>query len=174
MTSMSAEEYWRTRQNFEYYALVKRWLEELSASKSELSICDVGSYHTPVATWGTFARRYTVDIKHAWKLPGVTSFVADFRTWKPPHHMTAVTCLQVLEHLPDSVIRAFSLKLRLISDHTFVSVPFMWKRGQEPDHRQDPINLAKLSRWMGREPDEHHIVHDTKHDRLVARWNNTR
>lgn len=171
---------WELRQHFGYYVLVKAWLEAISLNfnmlntslNHESSILDVGCLDTPTATWGEFDRRYTVDIAHDPKLPDVESFVADFRTWKPPHRMTVVTCLQVLEHLPDAIVEDFGDKLRTISDYTIASVPFMWPPGLEADHKQDPIDLAKFSRFMGGPPNEYAIIKDTKHLRIVGRWNN--
>lgn len=166
--------YWQTRRTFGYYVLAKAWLDAISPypGDGEQSILDVGCLDTPVATWGAFSKRYTVDAEHDPKLPAVESFVEDFMTWRPPHHMTVVTCLQVLEHLPNEVVYEFGAKLRAISSHTIVSVPFMWPAGAEKGHKQDPIDLLKLSQFMGDFPDEHAIVLDTKRHRIVARWNN--
>lgn len=176
--------YWNSRSHFGYYVLVKAWLEAISLREAtehasiprtvhdSLSILDVGCLDTPTASWGFFDQRYTVDIAHDPQLPGVQSFVADFLTWQQPHHMSVVTCLQVMEHLPNGVVEEFGAKLRAISDVTIVSVPFMWAPGFEADHRQDPIDLAKFSRFMGGPPDEYAVIKDTKHHRIVGRWNN--
>lgn len=165
--------YWNRRSSFGYYVLVKAWLESIAPMHNgERSILDVGCLDTPTATWAFFDKRYTVDIEHDPKLFGVQSFIADFLTWEPPHHMTVVTCLQVLEHLPNEVVYDFGAKLRSFSDYTIVSVPFMWAPGFEPDHKQDPIDLDKFSRFMGEPPHEYAIIKDTKHLRIVGRWNN--
>lgn len=169
--------YWESRRNFGYYVLVKAWLDALNMSHyfehgEQGSLLDVGCLDTLTATWGEFDKRYTVDIEHDPQLSGVTSFVADFMTWQPPHHMSVVTCLQVLEHLPNEVVFEFGAKLRAISDYTIVSVPFMWKAGDVEGHVQDPIDLLKLSQIMGDFPSEYAIVLDTKRLRIVARWNN--
>jgi hypothetical protein len=166
--------YWESRKNFGYYVLVKAWLEAIAPypGTGEQSILDVGCLDTPTATWAAFSKRYTIDLVHDPKLPAVQSFVDDFLTWQPPHRMSVVTCLQVLEHLTDDIVHEFGAKLRAISDYTIVSVPFMWKAGEEPDHKQDPVDLLKLSRFMGEFPNEYAIVFDTRRLRLVARWNN--
>jgi hypothetical protein len=174
--------YWESRKSFGYYVLVKAWLEAISTKLETLSartdarssILDVGCLDTPTVTWGSFNERHTVDIEHDPQLPGVHSYVADFLTWQPPQHMTVVTCLQVLEHLPNEAVYEFGAKLRAISDHTIVSVPYMWPAGGEPGHKQDPIDLLKLSQFMGDFPDEHAIVFDTKRLRIVGRWNNVK
>ena len=166
---------WQDRQRFGYYVLVRAWLESLSAQHvtvRDSSVLDVGCLDTPTATWGWFGRRYTVDVAHDPRLPGVQSFIDDFMTWEPPHHMTVVTCLQVLEHLPNGVVHDFAYKLRHTANYTIVSVPFLWKKGFEPSHTQDPIDLAKISDIMQGEPTEHAIIKDTKHLRLVGLWQN--
>jgi hypothetical protein len=167
--------YWESRQRFGYYTVVRAWLEAISgpiSATADSSVLDVGCLDTPTATWGWFNRRYTVDIEHDPKLPGVRSFIADFMMWEPTHKVTVVTCLQVLEHLPDDIVYRFGAKLRSISDYTIVSVPFMWKQGFEAGHLQDPISLEKFASFMGGPPDEYAIVYDTKHFRIVGRWNN--
>lgn len=162
--------YWNARKHFEYYALVRAWLDAISSRIVESSILDVGCLDTPIATWGTFDKRYTVDIAYDPHLLNVQSFVVDFMEWTPPHSMTAVTCLQVLEHLSDDIVYEFAQKLRATGEYIIISVPFMWDAGYEPAHKQDPIDHDKIETIMGGPPDSHAIIRDTRHRRFVGLW----
>ena len=146
--------YWQGREHFAYYQVVREYLEALSPGAS---ILDVGSWDTPVATWGRFERRYTCDLAIDPKLPGVTSFVGDFLEWELPERMSVATCLQTVEHLRDQVVEKFGRKLRASADALIVSVPFGWPKGQEACHQQDPIDLEKLAGfiWRSAQPAPH-------------------
>jgi len=165
-------EYWENRQGLAYYQTVRQILE--AASEGGLgSILDVGSWDTPVATWGDFRRRYAIDLGKAPTLPGVVSVVGDFLSWRPPELMDVVTCLQVLEHLPDGTAQRFGRRLRAVGQMIVVSVPYMWPRGAEPDHFQDPVDLEKLERIMGAPASFSSVIPDgpkSTRPRLVAIW----
>jgi hypothetical protein len=162
------------RFTFGYYRVVQLMLENICyrLRDEHLSLLDVGCLDTRVAQMGDFDERYTVDIAHDPKLPRVQSFIADFLSWEPPHRMTVVTCLQVLEHLSDAQVSTFARKLLTTADYAIVSVPFMWPEGAEAGHQQDPISLEKFFGWMGRLPDYHIIVYDQRHHRVVGLWFN--
>lgn len=158
------ERYWDGRKHMRYYAEVRAMLEALSPAGSLL---DVGGWDTPVATWGTFARRYTCDLARDPKFNGVRSHVGDFLTWTPPERMSVATCLQVLEHLPDGTVNRFARRLLAAADVVIITVPYLWP-GTEPSHFQDPISHEKLARIMGREPDRSQVIMDGKRGRIVA------
>jgi hypothetical protein len=163
-------EYWASRSTLNYYRTVRELLEKMGPCGSLL---DVGSWDTPVVTWGTFRRRYTCDLGHDPRFAGVVSHVGDFLSWRPPELMDAVTCLQVLEHLPDAEARAFGRKLLETGRTVIVSVPYLWAPGVEPDHVQDPIDLAKLERLMGERAKFSNVIEDGpqgSRPRLVAIW----
>lgn len=164
--------YWTDRQEFGYFVLVRAWLNMLSQSmqRDELSLVDVGCRDTPVATWGYFDKRYTVDLTFNPRLSGVTSYVGNFLKWHPPHHMTVVTCLQVLEHLTDEVLEPFVAKLHAIADFAIVSVPYEWPAGSELAHVQDPISAEKFDRMMTCPPLERAIILDGRRARMVGLW----
>lgn len=168
--------YWQERESLGYYAVVRAWLKMISMplhAMTDTSLLDVGCLDTPIATWGYFDRRYTIDLIHDPKLGGVVSHVGSWLDWTPPEHMTVITCCQVLEHLPDAQIKPFTQKLLSCADHTIVSVPYEWPKGDEPSHLQDPISQTKFDTMMGRAPLEQIIVFDGKRLRLVARYVNT-
>jgi hypothetical protein len=159
--------YWEERQDMRYYQTVRRWIEELSPGAA---ILDVGSWDTPVATWGTFDRRYTCDLTVDPGLPGVTSHVGRFEDWAVPEHMTVATCLQTIEHLTDENVGAFTAKLLDSAQHVIVSVPYKWRAGEQ-SHHQDPIDEAKLTGLMhGNRPVRQEIVRDGRTSRLVAHF----
>lgn len=160
-------DYWAGRAGMKYYQAVRALLETLSPGESLL---DVGGWDTPVATWGTFARRYTCDAGLDPKLPGVISHVGDFLNWEPPERMSVVTCLQVLEHLPDRTVQRFGAKLRQAGAVVIVSVPFCWPKGGEPSHLQDPIDARKLAGFMGGPPRKAEIIQDGRRQRIVGVW----
>lgn len=162
------ENYWPGRKHMAYYAAVRELLEGFGARGS---ILDVGGWDTPVVLWGTFKRRYTCDLGRDPQFPGVKSHVGDFMLWTPPERMSVVTCLQVLEHLPDGEVERFAAKLRSSADVTVVSVPYCWPAGRESSHVQDPINHDKLARIMGGRPDNAKLIRDGKSRRLIGVWN---
>jgi hypothetical protein len=143
--------YWTQREQLEYYAVVRRWLDDMGPLAS---ILDVGCLDTPVATWGEAAERWTVDTRNRPAILGVKPIIdrwPDCATLVPC--CDVVTCLQVLEHLDDP--RPFCAAL---FDHArravVVSVPWGWRTGAEPSHRQDPVGSEKLRAWTGRQPAE--------------------
>lgn len=170
VAAMPEADYWASRAELAYYQTVRQLLEKMGPRGS---ILDVGSWDTPVATWGSFRRRYTCDLGHSPRLPGVVSHIGDFLTWRPPELMDVVTCLQVLEHLPDGVAQRFGRKLLETGESVIVSVPYLWAPGIEPDHVQDPVDLAKLERLMGQPAQFSSVIPDgprNRRPRLVAVW----
>ena len=161
--------YWSARRHLGYYEVVRRHLEETGPGRI---LMDVGSHETPVVTFGRFARRIAVDACRCSEFPGVESHVADWLEFELGERASVITCLQVLEHLPDAAVGPFARKLLSSADVVIVSVPYLWPAGQDADHLQDPIDEAKLAAIMGREPSESTIVAEhpsqLSHRRLVA------
>jgi hypothetical protein len=143
--------YWTPRERFEYYAVVRRWLDDMGPLES---ILDVGCFDTPVATWGQATERYTVDTRHRPELPGVNPITGrwpDCATLVPV--CDVVTCLQVLEHLDEPATFAgalFAHARRCV----VISVPWKWASGAEASHKQDPVDGVKLRSWTGRDAAE--------------------
>lgn len=162
--------YWKRRAPARYYEYVRR---ELGRFEPGGSLLDVGGHDTPVCAWGDFDSRVSVTLKPIRRrLPHVRYRIMDFMELPRAAQFDVVTCLQVLEHLDDDLVKDFARKLLMHARiATIVSVPFEWRRGHWPAHVQDPVDLDKLSSWFGRKPDAHAVIlEDTGIERLVARF----
>jgi len=147
--------YWKPRAGLEYYAVVRSLLESLGPLGS---LADIGSWDTPVATWGDFDQRYTVDHRERPALSSVRQIVGSWPDCAALLPLCdVVTCLQVLEHLDEP--KPFCAALFAAARHAvIVSVPWMWPAGNEPGHRQDPVDGEKLVAWTHRKPTLQRIV----------------
>lgn len=154
--------YWQERSDLNYYRVVRDQIEAIHGD----SILDVGCMDTPVATWGEFRNRRTgvnlAPVAEDRMRPGMDYWFGDFMELPTEgNQFSVVTCLQVLEHLSDGQVGLFAWKL---FDHAekavIISVPWQWPPGACAWHPQDPVNLAKIRRWTGREPDEFRIAVD--------------
>lgn len=157
--------YWKGRAHFRYYARVRSFLESLGPRGS---LIDVGCWDTPVATWGTFTRRYALDLVPTPPLPGVEAVVANYLTWTPPEALDVATCLQTLEHMDLRAARAFGRKLRADARLVVVTVPYRWPAGQELSHRLDPIDGNVLADIMGGPAGVLEVIAEGKRARLFA------
>lgn len=157
--------FYERRRNCSYYRIVRLLLESLGPRES---ILDVGSWDSPVATWGDFRIRYTVDSRQRPSMPDVTKIVG---TWPEAgglfqRPVSVVTCLQVLEHIHDA--RKFADALfRVACEYVVISVPYGWPAESCKYHVHDPIDEAKLE-WMTGRTAEQTISADGRSARLVA------
>jgi hypothetical protein len=148
--------YWAGRANLEYYRVVKDWL---AAMGPRTSLIDVGCHDTPVATWGDFRLRFSIDGQDRPELPGVTKIVGMWPEHRPqPESLfSVITCLQVVEHIVEPAAFCKSL-CAAASDAVILSVPLHWPRSTERDHKHDPISESMIAQWMGRQPNLTHIT----------------
>ncbi|MBC8869685.1 MAG: hypothetical protein H8E44_09725 [Planctomycetes bacterium] len=157
--------FYEGRENSAYYASVRRLLESLGPKES---ILDVGSWDSPVATWGDFRIRYTVDSRQRPSIPEVTKIVGPWpeATGLFQTPVSVVTCLQVLEHVDD--VGAFANALfAMARECVIISVPYKWPSGTCKHHVHDPIDEAKLKWMTGKTPSER-ILTNGKLARMVA------
>ena len=151
--------YWNSRKSLDYYQIVRKMLEDFGLMGSLL---DVGCFDTPVATWGDFDQRYTVDPRNRPDLPGVLCILG---SWPDCSHLSplcdVVTCLQVLEHLdePEPFCAALFTHARR---SVILSLPWGWPAGEEPSHVQDPVDGAKVKLWTGRNPTSCRVTPGTR------------
>ena len=147
--------YWKPRAGLEYYAVVRSLLDDLGPLGS---IADIGSWDTPVATWGDFDQRWTVDHRERPALSGVRQIVGfwpDCASLLPL--CDVATCLQVLEHQDDP--EPFCAALFASARHAVIlSVPWGWPAGGEPSHKQDPLDAEKLAAWTHMTPTVQQII----------------
>lgn len=148
--------YWADRCTLEYYDLVRR---QLCAFGPLPSLLDIGCLDTPVATWGSFTNRYTIDPLDRPALPGVTKILGTWPAARPllPLPISIICCLQTIEHV--AAPRAFAQQLfPTASVAVILSVPWGWPAGQTPGHLHDPIDAATLLDWTNRQPDHLQVV----------------
>lgn len=159
--------YWEGRKDLNYYQAVRGILDRLGQQQS---ILDVGSWDTPVATWGKFNRRYSVDPRERPKLRRVKAIQGSWpeSSGQVPK-VSVVTCLQVIEHLPGTLVFVNALFEKAI-DLVIISVPYKWPVNTDKHHVHDPIDESKLVRLVGREPDMATTILDGRCRRLIAEY----
>lgn len=124
------------------------------------SLLDVGSGNCPYLEWFDWIeRRISVDINEPYNSPRVEGIRGDARDIDFGEGFDLVTCLQVLEHVPD----ASSLGRRLLDlgRCVIISVPHRWPADPPvPGHVHDPVDYEKLTGWMRREANYREVVRE--------------
>jgi len=160
--------YFERRKDLPYYSVVRRLLESYGRQSSLL---DIGCHDTPVATWGHFDQRFTLDPKPRPSLLGVTQLVGRFpdEQWLLPPELTVITCLQLLEHIAE--VREFcDAMFALATSRVIVSVPYCWSESACDVHLHDPIDEAKLLEMTGRKPVWSWVTGKQPERRLVVEY----
>jgi hypothetical protein len=141
--------YWLARKDAVYLAAAQQICQRFCPGPR--SVLDVGSNGTPILEWFRGAHRLTsVDIHRPYEAPGIESACADFLEWAPGEHFELVTCLQVLEHVPEP--ERFARKLLDSGSIVVASVPYKWGKRACREHIHDPVDETKMLSWFGREP----------------------
>lgn len=149
------ESYWLRRSDMMYYKYIDTLVKAFAYNAK--SIIDIGSANTKyIEEFYWIPQKYTLDVKKPYSSSVVKAIEADFLTYSPDQKFDFVTCLQVLEHIPE--VDKFAKKLFEISDRVLISVPYLWPEGSEFDHVNDPVDKGKLKKWTGREPSYSIIV----------------
>lgn len=135
------------------------------------SLLDVGSAGTPyIENFDWIPKRVTIDISTPYSSKTVEGIKGDFFTYLPEEQFDFVTCLQVLEHIPD--VTTFARKLFDVGRNVLISVPFEWPEKATSYHVHDPVTEKKLETWTRRKPDYSIIVPELflprKGKRLIA------
>ena len=168
--------YWGRRSSMLYYRYVEAIIGELGAEAR--SMLDVGSGNCPYLDWFDWIpERVSVDIRAPYQSANVKSITGDIFKLEFPQPFDLCLCLQVLEHIRDA--GAFARRLLELGRIVVVSVPYKWPNKPRPKpatHIHDPVDYAKLTRWMGREADYKIIVEEPlskspRRRRLIAVYN---
>lgn len=158
-TDDAANKYWEARKDILYYQVVRTITSHIGRKAG--SIVDIGSAGCPYLDWfSSIPVRTSLDLKRPYVAPGVTSHTGDFLTWVPDRRYNIVTCLQVLEHVPDA--SSFAKRLLALGDTIVVSVPYKWPAGKTKTHVHDPVDEAKLLDWFGRLPNFEYVCREVK------------
>ena len=161
-------EYARKRKDLRYYRAVR---EEIMRHSPGDSILDVGCGGTDLVETGDFADRLAINLQPIESYPspmivGRWPFVV-----LPRAKYDVVLCCQVLEHLDDYEIPNFCNRLHQVARTLIVTVPHLWPAGRCKHHKQDPVDIDKLTRWLG-VPGCWQIIVDGTAERLLAVWSN--
>jgi hypothetical protein len=159
--------YWQNRMDLVYYSYVDYIIR--TVGRDAQSMIDVGTAQCPYLEWFDWIpNRVSFDMVEPYQSQTVTGVQGDFLDHQfqdAPYDI--VTCLQVLEHVPNA--EAFSRKLLEIGKTVVVSVPFKWPKSAADDHIHDPVDQEKLARWMGREANYFQIVKEPFRGRVGRR-----
>ncbi|KAA5546024.1 class I SAM-dependent methyltransferase [Roseiconus nitratireducens] len=131
----------------------------------------MGNGSTNVIQQGDFQRRIAINLERLADRDCVETLIGDWATMElPVQHADVVTCCQVIEHLTDEQLPAFVDRLFAVGRSVIITVPYQWPAGWCKYHVQDPIDLPKLDRMVGRRPSAVQIVTDGNVRRVVAAY----
>ncbi|NEP87858.1 MAG: tetratricopeptide repeat protein [Okeania sp. SIO2C2] len=151
--------YWSKREKHIYIFAIRQIIHKLGSGAG--SIIDVGSNGCPYLDWFTWIpERYSIDLRKPYKAPGIVAVTTDFLKYSPEKRFDLLTCLQVIEHVPNA--EAFCHKLLETARLLVVSVPYKWPKGQTKSHIHDPVDLEKMNSWFGREPNYQNIIQEVE------------
>ncbi len=161
--------YWEARSDLMYYRYVDFIVRVLGSEAT--SLIDVGTGNCPYLEWFPWIdRRVSIDIQGPYVSSGVLGIEANVLDHQFKDQFDLCLCLQVLEHVPDP--KRFARRLLELADIVIITVPFDWPEGQTKGHLHDPVDLKKLTKWVGRTPNFSTVVTEPfrykKHQRLLA------
>ncbi|MCZ0703688.1 SAM-dependent methyltransferase [Natronobacillus azotifigens] len=149
LNSNQWENYWPERSNMIYYQYINLIVKALARDCN--SLLDVGSNKANyIEEFDWIEDRTTIDIDAPYFSKNVKGIKQDFIDFTINDKFDFVTCLQVLEHVPNP--DKFAQKLFEMSDRVLISVPYMWPENSTEGHIQDPVDYDKLKKWTRREP----------------------
>lgn len=164
---MEKRSYWDKRKDWVYLHVVRIICARFAQHPK--SVLDVGSNRTPTLEWhrDSATRLVSLDLYRPYVADGVVSVAEDFLQYRPGETFDLVTCLQVLEHVPDAY--AFAQRLLATGRVVVVSVPYRWPKGRCKGHVHDPVDRLKMYRWFRRWPTYSYIAREvfTRRSRLI-------
>lgn len=152
------ESYWAARRDAVYLRIVRDICDTI-AGRAE-TVLDVGSNGTPILEWRRRGARrlVSIDLRNPYVAEGVESITHDFLSYPIAEPFDLVTCLQVLEHVPDAA--TFAQKLLAAGKIVVVSVPYKWPKGACSYHIHDPVDEHTMQSWFGKPPTSQHIARE--------------
>lgn len=159
-------QYWTNRADAVYLRVVRGICDTIAGDAQ--TVLDVGSLGTPILEWRRSGaqRLVSVDLRRPYVAEGVESITGDFLDYVIEEPFDLVTCLQVLEHVPDAA--AFARKLLAAGRIVVVSVPYKWPKGFCAHHVHDPVDEQLMRSWFGRLPTLQYVARETSGEtRLV-------
>ena len=150
--------YWRNRMDLMYYAYIDYMIRTIG--RDAKTLIDIGTANCPYLEWFDWIpERVSFDRATPYASKSVRGLQGDFLDHDfGDQRFDIVTCLQVLEHVPQP--KRFARKLLSIGDRVVVSVPYRWPSRAVSDHLHDPVTYQKLTRWMGRRANYHQVVQE--------------
>lgn len=160
---MAKRSYWERRKNSVYLHVTQRVCAKFAPRPD--SVLDVGSNGTPTLEWhrSSAARLVSLDLRRPYVADGVESITDNFLKYQPRERYDLVTCLQVLEHVPDA--SKFAQHLLSVGKIVVVSVPYKWRKGLCKEHVHDPVDRFKMYRWFRRWPTYSYIAREVHPER---------
>lgn len=150
-----------------YYSYVDYIIR--TVGRNAQSILDVGTAQCPYLEWFDWIpKKVSFDMVEPYRSATVEGLQGDFIDYKfldAPYDI--VTCLQVLEHVPDA--KTFARRLFDIGKVVIISVPFKWPKSAADDHIHDPVDQHKLEDWTGRKANYYHVVKEPFRGRVGRR-----
>jgi len=163
-------DYWARREDSLYYRYVDYIVR--TVGREAKTLLDVGTGNCPYLEWFYWIdRKVSIDMRVPYRSKTVEGMVGDIHEMDFGEGFDIVTCLQVLEHVPDASI--FGRRLLELGKIVVVSVPYRWDTSPRTlGHIHDPVTYKKLTAWMGREANYREVVrepfHTRKSERLIA------
>lgn len=169
MGNFSSGKYWADRSDLLYYRYIDYIVRTVGSTAH--SMLDVGSGNCPYLEWFDWIEsKYSVDLQTPYESNSIIGVVGDIHSTNFPLHFDIVSCLQVLEHVPDA--KRFAKRLLELGSTLIISVPYKWPGGKAKDHVHDPVDEEKLFSWFGRRPNYQIVVREpflwACHERIIC------
>jgi hypothetical protein len=148
---------------YQYFRFMVRCL-----ANDARSMIDVGSGNAPYLEWFDWIpERVSVDLKTPYRSDAVRGIEGNIFDLNFDQPFDLCSCMQVLEHVPEP--EPFARRLLELGRILLISVPYKWPAGSSRQHVNDPVDLASVTRWFGREPNYNLVVREPFLGRKGAR-----
>lgn len=150
--------YWNNRMDLMYYSYVDYIVRTVARDAN--SMIDVGTAQCPYLEWFDWIeKKVSFDIVDPYRSKTVEGVQGDLLSHDfKGASFDVVTCLQVLEHVPDA--KTFARKLFDLGKTVIISVPYKWPKSAADDHVHDPVDEKKLERWTDQKPNFQQVIQE--------------